>query len=48
METKFIPKSGQVDYTNIRYAPTINCIVKYQDEFLLVERSLDSNFYPGY
>jgi isopentenyldiphosphate isomerase len=48
MEIKFIPKPGQIDYTNVRYAPTINCIVKCQDEFLLVQRSLDSNFYPGY
>jgi len=45
---KFIPKPGQIDYTNIRYAPTINCIVKHNDEFLLLERSPDSNFYPLY
>lgn len=47
-EPKFIPKPGQIDYTNIRYAPTINCIVKYQDEFLLLQRSSDLHFYPGY
>ena len=44
----FIPKPGQVDYTNIRYCPTINSIIKYNDEFLLLKRSSDSNFYPDY
>jgi len=47
-QPKFIPKPGQIDYTNIRYAPTINCIIKYKDEFLLFERNSNLNFYPGY
>lgn len=47
-QPKFIPKPGQIDYTNIRYAPTINCIIKYKDEFLLLQRSSNLNFYPGY
>ena len=46
-EPKFIPKPGQVDYTNIRYCPTINCIIKCNDEFLLLKRSPDLNLYPG-
>lgn len=44
----FKPKPGQVDYTNIRYAPVINCIVRYQDKILLVKRSSDMRLYPNY
>lgn len=47
-EPKFVPKEGQVDYTNIRYAPVINCVVKYQQKILLVQRSKDMRLYPGY
>jgi ADP-ribose pyrophosphatase YjhB (NUDIX family) len=43
---KFQPKAGQIDFTNIRWAPVINCVVKYQDKFLMVKRSKDVN-YPG-
>lgn len=28
-EPKFKPKPGQVDYTNTKRAPVINCVVKY-------------------
>lgn len=44
----FKPKPGQVDYTNARWAPVINCVLKYKDKILAVERSKKLNFYPGY
>ena len=47
-KTKFKPKLGQIDYTNARWAPVINCVVKYKDRILIVQRSSDLNFYPGY
>jgi ADP-ribose pyrophosphatase YjhB (NUDIX family) len=43
----FIPKPGQVDFTQARYAPVINCVVKFKDKILIVQRSADLNFYPG-
>lgn len=46
-KSKFVPKSGQVDYSKARWAPTINCIVKYKDKFLIVQRSKELRFYPG-
>jgi len=45
---KFKPKQGQVDYTNIRWTPVINCVLKYGGKILLVQRSKKLNFYPGY
>lgn len=48
MKPEFIPKSGQVDYSKARWAPVINCVTKYGDRILIVERSKDLNFYPGY
>lgn len=47
-EPKFKPKPGQVDYTNTKRAPVINCVVKYKDKILLVQRSANMKFYPGY
>lgn len=47
-EPKFKPKLGQVDFTDIRWAPVINCVLKYGDKFLVVQRSKDLNLYPGY
>ena len=44
----FIPKPGQVDFTNIRWCPVINCICFYGDEFLLLKRSATMRLYPGY
>jgi isopentenyldiphosphate isomerase len=44
----FKPKAGQTDYTNIRWAPVINCVLKYKDRILVVQRSEKLNFYPGY
>ncbi len=46
--SEFKPKPGQVDYTHARWAPVINCVVKYRDKILLVRRSERLSFYPGY
>ena len=45
---KFKLKPGQIDYTKARWAPVINCVIKYKDKFLLVQRSEKLNFYPRY
>lgn len=45
---EFRLKAGQVDYTHARWAPVINCVVKYKDEILVVQRSKKVVFYPGY
>ena len=45
---KFKPKNGQIDYTNARWAPVINCLLKYGNKILIVQRSKKLNFYPGY
>lgn len=47
-KTKFKPKLRQTDFTNVRWAPVMNCVVKYQDRILIVQRSKELNFYPGY
>jgi len=46
--TKFQLKRGQTDYTNVRWAPVINCVCKYRGKLLIVQRSKKLNFYPGY
>ncbi|KKW21878.1 MAG: NUDIX hydrolase [Parcubacteria group bacterium GW2011_GWB1_52_7] len=45
---KFKLKPGQIDYTNARWAPVMNYVVKYRDKILVVQRSKALNFYPGY
>jgi ADP-ribose pyrophosphatase YjhB (NUDIX family) len=45
---EFKPREGQVDYTNIRWAPVVNCVVKHGDKILLLKRSCRLKFYPGY
>lgn len=40
-EPKFIPRPGQIDLTNVRRAPVINCVVKYKDKILIVQRSVE-------
>jgi len=47
-QSKFIPKPGQVDYTNIRYAPVINIVVMFKDKIYCVKRSPDMQLYPNY
>jgi len=44
----FKPKPGQVDFTKARWAPVINCVLKYKDRILVVQRSPELNFYPNY
>jgi isopentenyldiphosphate isomerase len=44
----FKPKLGQVDYTHARWAPVINCVLKHKNKILVVQRSKELNFYPGY
>ncbi len=43
----FTPRPGQVDYTNIRWTPVMNCVVKFDDKILIVQRSAELNFYPS-
>lgn len=39
----------QVDYTNIRYAPVFNIVIQNTDgDILIVQRSSEVGFYPGY
>lgn len=47
-EKVFVPRRGQTDFTNIRWAPVINCVVEYQGKILLVQRSTDLRLYPGF
>lgn len=47
-EVRFKPRPGQIDYTNIKRAPVINCAVKHGGKILLVKRSRAMSFYPGY
>lgn len=47
-ERKFVARAGQVDYTNIRYAPVVNTVVTYSGKVLLVQRSSGMRLYPGY
>lgn len=46
-EPKFVPRKGQVDYTDIRYAPVVNTVVTCDGKFLLVQRSPHMRLYPG-
>ena len=45
-EPKFIPKPGQVDYTDIRYAPVLDVVVTRHGKILLAKRSADRLVYP--
>ena len=47
-EKKFKPKKGQVDFTHIRWAPVVNCVVVFKHKILLVQRSEALHLYPGY
>jgi isopentenyldiphosphate isomerase len=47
-KAKFVPKDGQVDFTNARYCPVINCVVENNGRLLLVKRSKDLRLYPSY
>lgn len=45
---KFKPRPDQVDYTNARWAPVINCVLKFKDKILVVKRGDGVGFYKGY
>jgi isopentenyldiphosphate isomerase len=47
-EPPFSPREGQVDYTNIRWVPVMNCILRHDDEILLLKRSSIMRLYPNY
>lgn len=47
-EQKFVPKPGQVDFTNMRWAPVINCVVRYKGKILIVQRSKGMRLYPAH
>lgn len=47
-QPKFIPKPGQTDYTNIRYAPTVNIVVTFNGKIFCVKRSAEMRLYPNY
>lgn len=44
----FKPRPGQIDYTNARWVPVVNCVLKYKNKLLVVQRSEELNFYPCY
>ena len=44
----FKPKPGQTDFTNIRWAPVINCVLKYENKILVVKRNKSMKLYPEY
>jgi 8-oxo-dGTP pyrophosphatase MutT (NUDIX family) len=46
--SEFKLKPGQVDFTNIRWAPVINCLVRYDDKFLVVQRNAAMRLYPNF
>jgi len=47
-QKKFKPRKGQTDFTNVRWAPVVNCVLKYKDKILVVERNKNLRLYPGY
>ncbi len=47
MPRPFVPKPGQTDFTNARWVPVVNCVVKCGDLILIVRRSSGVRIYPG-
>ncbi len=45
-EPKFVPKPGQVDFTDIRYAPVLDVVVTRNGKILLAKRSADRRMFP--
>ena len=45
---EYKPRKNQVDFTNVRWAPVVNCVVKYRSQILLVKRNSQMKLYPGY
>ena len=46
-EPPFVPREGQIDYTNVQRAPVINCVITCRGKILLVQRNKNMRFYPG-
>ena len=44
----FKPAPGQIDFTNIRWAPVVNCVLEHEGTFLVVQRNPNMRLYPGY
>lgn len=47
-EPEFVPKPGQTDFRNMRYAPCINVVVVKDGKILLAKRAEGRRLYPGY
>ena len=47
-EPDFVARPGQVDYTDVRYAPVLNALVVCQGKVLLLQRSAGMRSYPRY
>ena len=45
---RFKLKPNQVDFSKARWAPVVNCVLKYGDKILVVRRNEELNFYPGF
>lgn len=43
----FVPRPGQTDFTHIRWAPVLNCVLQYKNKFLIMQRSAKMNIYPN-
>ena len=48
MKNKFKAKPEQINYTNIYWAPVINCVCMHKGKMLLVKRTKNVGFYPGF
>jgi len=46
-EPQFVPKEGQIDFTNARFCPVINCVIEHEGKILLVKRNKNMRLYPG-
>ena len=48
MTKEFHPKPGQIDFTHIKRVPVVNCVLRHEGKFLIVERSAEIRYYPEY
>ena len=48
MLKEFHPKPGQIDFTHIKRVPVVNCVLRYEGKFLIVQRSEEIRYYPEY
>lgn len=46
-EPRFEAKPGQIDYTNAKYVPVVNCVVRFGTKILLVQRAAGMKLYPN-